>query len=60
MINNLIPPAVTTDNLGIKVRQLYAFLKEANQLQFRPVGYIIDQSYVVRMSEMRILPSVLE
>jgi very-short-patch-repair endonuclease/superfamily I DNA/RNA helicase len=53
----LIPTGVATDNLRIKVRQLYAFLKEANQIQFRPVRRLIDQPYVVHISDMPRHPS---
>ena len=45
-------------NLHAKVRQLYAFLKEANQIQFRPVRRLTDQPYVIRISDMPKHPSV--
>jgi hypothetical protein len=35
-----------------KVRQLYQFLKEANQLRFRPVRTVADQVKVIRLAEM--------
>ena len=45
------------NNLHTKVRQLYAFLKEANQLQFRPVRRLSDQPYAIRISDMPKHPS---
>jgi very-short-patch-repair endonuclease len=45
------------DKLRLKVRQLYAFLKEANQIQFRPVRKLSDQQYVIRISDMPKHPS---
>jgi len=35
-----------------KVRQLYQFLKEANQLRFRPVRRLGDQPKIVRLADM--------
>jgi len=45
------------DKLRLKVRQLYAFLKEANQIQFRPVRRLSEQQYVIRISDMPKHPS---
>ncbi len=45
------------DKLRLKVRQLYAFLKEANQIQFRPVRKLSDQQYVIRIADMPKHPS---
>jgi very-short-patch-repair endonuclease/superfamily I DNA/RNA helicase len=45
------------DKLRLKVRQLYAFLKEANQIQFRPVRCLTEQQYSVRISDMPKHPS---
>lgn len=41
-----------------KVRQLYHFLKEANQLRFRPVRVLGEQPKVVRLAEMPNHPSM--
>ena len=41
-----------------KVRQLYHFLKEANQLRFRPVRNLIEQPKVVRLADMPNHPSM--
>jgi len=41
-----------------KIRQLYHFLKEANQLRFRPVRQLADQPKVVRLAEMPSHPSM--
>ncbi len=46
-----------TDKLRLKVRQLYAFLKEANQIQFRPVRRLNEQQYVIRIADMPKHPS---
>jgi very-short-patch-repair endonuclease/superfamily I DNA/RNA helicase len=35
-----------------RVRQLYSFLREANQLRFRPVRLLSEQLKVVRLAEM--------
>ena len=35
-----------------RVRQLYHFLREANQLRFRPLRQLSDQPKVVNLSEM--------
>jgi very-short-patch-repair endonuclease len=40
------------DKLRLKVRQLYAFLKEANQIQFRPIRRLTEQQYSIRISDM--------
>ncbi len=45
------------DSLRIKVRQLYSFLKEANQIQYRPVRRLVDQQYVIRLNEIPRHPS---
>ena len=41
-----------------KVRQLYHFLKEANQLRFRPVRNLGEQPKIVRLAEMPNHPSM--
>lgn len=41
-----------------KVRQLYHFLKEANQLRFRPVRNLGEQPKVVRLADMPNHPSM--
>lgn len=41
-----------------KVRQLYHFLKEANQLRFRPVRVLRKQPKVVRLADMPSHPSM--
>lgn len=46
-----------TDKLRLKVRQLYAFLKEVNQIQFRPVRKLSEQQYVIRLADMPKHPS---
>jgi hypothetical protein len=45
------------NKLRLKVRQLYAFLKEANQIQFRPVRRLNEQQYVIRIADMPKHPS---
>jgi hypothetical protein len=45
------------DKLHLKVRQLYAFLKEANQLQIRPVRSLSEQQHVIRIADMPEHPS---
>ena len=45
------------EKLRMKVRQLYAFLKEANQIQFRPVRLLTDQQYVIRIADIPKHPS---
>ena len=35
-----------------KIRQLYKFLKGANQLRFRPVRQLSDQPRVVRLADL--------
>lgn len=45
------------DKLHVKVRQLYAFLKEANQIQFRPLRSLSEQQYVIRIADMPKHPS---
>ena len=51
------PVAGVADKLRVKVRQLYAFLKEANQIQFRPVRCLNEQQYVIRIADMPKHPS---
>ena len=41
-----------SDVVKRKIRQLYQFLKEANQLRFRPVRVLSDQPKVVRLADM--------
>ncbi len=41
-----------------KIRQLYHFLKEANQLRFRPVRVLNDQPKVIRLEDMPNHPSM--
>ncbi len=41
-----------SDVVKTKIRQLYQFLKEANQLRFRPVRVLADQPKVVRLADM--------
>ena len=40
------------DKLRLKVRQLYAFLKEANQIQFQPIRRLNEQQYSIRISDL--------
>lgn len=40
------------DETKSKVRQLYRFLKEANQLRFRPVRSVGEQPKTIRLAEM--------
>ena len=47
----------STDKLRSKVRQLYAFLKEANQIQFRPVRRVSEQQHIIRIADMPRHPS---
>ena len=51
------PVAGVADKLRAKVRQLYAFLKEANQIQFRPIRRLNEQQYVIRIADMPKHPS---
>ena len=51
------PIAGVAEKLRLKVRQLYAFLKEANQIQFRPVRRLSEQQYVIRIADMPRHPS---
>ena len=51
------PTDVGREKLRLKVRQLYAFLKEANQIQFRPVRRLNEQQYVIRVADMPMHPS---
>ena len=47
-----------SDLLKQKVRQLYQFLREANQLRFRPVRQLVDQPKVVSLSDLPPHPSI--
>lgn len=40
------------NDLKSKIRQLYRFLKEANQLRFRPVRSVGEQPKTIRLAEM--------
>jgi very-short-patch-repair endonuclease/superfamily I DNA/RNA helicase len=40
-----------------KIRQLYSFLKEANQLQFKPVRKLVDHPHVIRLADIPRHPS---
>ena len=40
------------DAVRSKIRQLYAFLKEATQLRFRPIRSVTDQPKILRLSDM--------
>jgi very-short-patch-repair endonuclease len=48
-----------TETTKNKVRQLYHFLKEANQLRFRPIRQIAEQVKLIRLSEIPDHPSIL-
>lgn len=52
--NSIVSSAET---LRLKVRQLYAFLKEVNQIQFRPVRRLSEQQYVIRIADIPNHPS---
>jgi hypothetical protein len=57
LVNPLRPTAdrVTGEfvvSVKSKVRQLYHFLKEANQLRFRPVRVLAEQPKVVRLADL--------
>lgn len=41
-----------SDVIKSKIRQLYQFLKEANQLRFRPIRVLSEQPKVVRLADM--------
>jgi very-short-patch-repair endonuclease len=45
-------------SLRSKIRQLYSFLKEANQLQFKPVRRLTDHPHVIRLDDLPNHPSV--
>ncbi len=47
-----------SDIVKSKIRQLYQFLKEANQLRFRPVRVLSEQPRVVRLATMPNHPSM--
>lgn len=49
------PDAQTS--LRSKIRQLYSFLKEANQLQFKPVIRLIDHPHIIRLDDLPNHPS---
>jgi len=51
------PIAGVAEKLHLKVRQLYGFLKEANQIQFRPIRRLNEQQYVIRITDMPKHPS---
>lgn len=51
------PVAGVADKLRVKVRQLYAFLKEANQIQFRPIRRLNEQQYIISIADMPKHPS---
>lgn len=57
MTDTVNPIDGMADKLRLKVRQLYAFLKEANQIQFRPVRRLSEQQYVIRIADMPKHPS---
>lgn len=40
------------DEVKSKIRQLYRFLKEANQLRFRPVRAVAEQPKIIRLADM--------
>lgn len=44
--------------LKSKIRQLYRFLKEANQLQFRPIRTLIEQPESVRLEDLPKHPAI--
>jgi len=46
------------DSLKHRIRQLYSFLKEANQLRFPPVRALSDHRKVVRLADMPNHPSM--
>ena len=46
-----------SDSLRAKIRQLYSFLKEANQLQFKPVRKLVDHPHVIRLTDIPNHPS---
>ncbi len=51
----IFPPLreiAVSDILKTKIRQLYTFLKEANQLRFRPIRQVSAQVKVIRLAEM--------
>lgn len=47
----------TSDSLRVKIRQLYSFLKEANQLEFKPVRKLADHPHVIRLTDTPKHPS---
>jgi hypothetical protein len=47
-----------SDVIKKKIRQLYEFLKEANQLRFRPVRILSEQTKVIRLADMPNHPSM--
>lgn len=48
----------SADAVRTKIRQLYAFLKEANQLRFRPMRAIGDHPRVLRFADLPAHPSI--
>lgn len=57
LTDNQSPISEVAGKLRLKVRQLYAFLKEANQIQYRPVRRLSDQLHVIRINDMPLHPS---
>jgi very-short-patch-repair endonuclease len=49
---------VLNDSTKNKVRQLYQFLKEANQLRYRPIRQLEEQVKVIRLADMPEHPSM--
>ena len=47
-----------TEQIKTKIRQLYTFLKEANQLRYRPVRQLSAHEFVIRLSEMPSHPAL--
>lgn len=50
--------SIVNELIKNKVRQLYHFLKEANQLRFRPIRVLSDQPKIIRLVEMPSHPSM--
>jgi very-short-patch-repair endonuclease len=44
--------SIVSTTVKNRIRQLYSFLREANQLRFRPVRLLNEQPKVVRLAEM--------
>lgn len=49
---------ILSDSTKNKVRQLYLFLKEANQLRYRPIRQLNEQVKVIRLADMPEHPSM--